>query len=475
MNLHLGKNLAISALSLSGAVLVFFGVFLGESFSASAAPATVPPKDLRYFAVTENQTPLKATLARLQEIARQANLQMASDRLLTDDDFERSVLVSLRRLNPEYEGKILSHPAGYSVQKTMGSEVVALFFIGFKADEVSRILSKYDGVYAQNLKASSRAPASETVGGSGDGAVASGDASYARQILGSFKGCAKGVVQGFNAVTVDPFISAGKSLKGLSEIGWSRYWENSKRDFASAVDAVRNYERTIAKGVSSYRDLSPEEKSAFNCSIAGGGGAGSLAAKAAQKVATRGVAIEAAVTTEAVATESAGSQTIRQPRRSVDAEIAPARNAAPAREAVPAAPYAVERPGVEGMVVREWDSVPPSKDFISLTPEEFMKIHGEFDPSKVIKAPEPKRPVSQLPAGGDGKWYRSIIDLGSGHTGPVSYRILEKKPSGKVVIEFENPLQRGRVERREVKPGELLRGLKEIDPPAVRPQFKDGL
>lgn len=439
---------------------------------SSASDVMKAPKGLRYFAVAKDPMPQAATLARLRELAKHSGLQVASDRLLTDDDFGRSILVSLRRLNPEYEGKILSHPGGFSVQKTMGSEVVALFFVGFKADEVTRVLQKYEGSYAQTAKSASRVPASETVGGGGESTASAEETSYARELLGSFKGCAKGLIQGFNAVTVDPFISAGKSLKGLSEIGWNQYWENSKKDFSSAVDAVRNYEKTIAKGVSNYRGLSVEEKSAFNCSIAGGGGAGGVATKAAQKIATRAVAIESvaveaaagdAVETVAVqaARRSANQRFVDRSRLNLEASEATAHLKPDVKtQAMPETPPNSTK--IDGLVVREWDPVPPSKDVIPVTPEEFLKIHGEFDPSKVKKTAQPLRPKSSLTVN-DGKWYRSIFDIGSGNVTSVNYRIVEKKASGKVVIEFQNPMQRGRLERREMMPGELRRGFRELE------------
>lgn len=474
----------ISTAALAATLGPLFCFFPAASYAAGVSSVMAAPAGLRYFAVAKDPIPQASTLARLRELAKHAGLHVVTDRLLTDDELDRTVLISLRRLNPEFEGKILSHPAGLSVQKTMGGEVVALFFIGFKADEVTRVLSKYEGAYASMASVSSRSPASETVGSAPAASASAEEKSYARELVGSFIGCGKGLIQGFNAVTVDPFISAGKSLKGLSEIGWNQYWENSKREFSQAVDAVRNYEKTIAKGVTGYRDMSVAEKSAFNCSLAGGGGAGGIAQKAAQKIATRAVAAEAvssaAATEAAVAEAITESTAVQAARRSANQRFVDRQRFSekpdPAAHLNPPKTPEVTKPAsanpaatdVDGLVVREWSPVPASKDIVPVTPEEFIKIHGDFDPSKVRRAPEPKRTAAPVKAG-DGKWYRSIFDVGNGNVTSVNYKILETKPSGKVVIEFENPMQRGRMERREMLPGELRRGLREIDPPSVPP------
>jgi hypothetical protein len=119
---------------------------------------------------------------------------------------------------------------------------------------------------------------------------------------------------------------------------------------------------------------------------------------------------------------------------------------------------------VDGLEVREVDGSAPD-DFVAIEPEEFFRLYGEFDPKKIIKAKDVPAPIVATPKADAKKWYRSIIGLGDGHFGSVEYTIIETKPSGKVVIQFENPLHRGQVERREMRPSELQRGLKELEAP----------
>ncbi|CAN5422699.1 hypothetical protein BH10BDE1_BH10BDE1_28490 [soil metagenome] len=119
---------------------------------------------------------------------------------------------------------------------------------------------------------------------------------------------------------------------------------------------------------------------------------------------------------------------------------------------------------VEGIEVREFDGSAPS-GFVPVSADEFIKIYGDVDPKKIIKAKEPTIKARKLPSAGANKWYRSILNLGDGHFDSVNYTIIETKPSGKVVIQFENPLHRGRIEKKEVMPLELQRGLKELDAP----------
>ncbi len=469
-------------------LVVAFTLFFEVVGLGSVAQAVTPKvrtdlSKLKYFGVAKNQIPTDSTLARFEELARISQVSVLGPRLMANDDFNRGILVSLRRLNPEFEGVPLKHPDGISVQMKMGQEHVALFFIGFAEADVTKIVAEFGRLYEP-----ARGPASEQVGGSGSGATASEvrEVSYARELFNSFKGCGAGLIKGFNAVTVDPFISAGKSLKGLSEIGWARYWENSKREFDQTVSAVRNYEDTIARGVANYKGLSVEEKSSVNCSLVGGGGGTGLATKAAQKIASRTV-----VASSEVAVASSGGSAARPAastesvyvqaaRRSAN-ERAAARNAAVVErvddvgDAIPFSETHVRPTSVEGMVVKEWNPVPASKDVIPVSIEDYIKINGNFDPTKVRKAPEPPKRREVAASAIENQWFRAVIDVGNGNFSPINYKVLKKKPSGKLLIEFENPLHRGRLEQREMRPGELSRGHRAIDPPLAKPPEGAGL
>ena len=471
-------------------LIVVFKMFFDVVGFGSVADAATPKfrtdlTKLNYFGVAQNQIPTESTRARFEELARISRVSVLGPRFMASDDFDRGIVVSLRRLNPEFEGVALKHPDGVSVQLKVGHEHVAFFFIGFAEADVTRIVAEFGRLYEPQ-----RGPASEQVGGGGGGAVSSDvrEVSYARELFDSFKGCGVGLVKGFNAVTVDPFISAGKSLKGLSEIGWVRYWENSKRDFDATVSAVRNYEQTIARGVSNYKGLSIEEKSSVNCSLVGGGGGTGLATKAAQKIASR----TAAVSSEVVATSSGSGGAIASPaartesvyaqaaRKSAN-ERAAARNAVVVErvddvgDAIPFSETPVRSATVEGMVVKEWNPVPASKDVIPVSIDDYIKINGNFDPTKVRKAPEPPKRREVAASAIENQWFRAVIDVGNGNFSAINYKVLKKKPSGKLLIEFENPLHRGRLEQREMRPGELSRGHRSIDPPGVKPPEGSGL
>ena len=147
------------------------------------------------------------------------------------------------------------------------------------------------------------------------------------------------------------------------------------------------------------------------------------------------------------------------------AKETPAMAAAKARAAQRAIDRSVavdSRVGIDGIQVREVDGSAP-EDFIPVTPDEFMKLYGELDPKKIIKAKDVLPQPVQAKKSDPRKWFRSIIDLGDGRFGSVNYTIIETKPSGKVVIKFENPLHRGQVETRELRPADLQRGLKELE------------
>lgn len=137
----------------------------------------------------------------------------------------------------------------------------------------------------------------------------------------------------------------------------------------------------------------------------------------------------------------------------------------------PVRPFApAPSPSIEGMAVKEWHEAPASPDVIGVSAEEYVAMHGQPDLSKVKKVWEPPTRPRTTPK--SDTWHRSLIDVGDGNSMTVVYRIIEKKRSGKVVIQFENPFHRGQVETREFTPAELRRGYKELAEP---PKKGEGL
>ncbi len=324
-------------------------------------------------------------------------------------------------------------------------------------------------------------PASEVVGDNGphlSSVDRQAGESYSAGLWRAFKGCGRGIVNYANGVLLYPiyvlnavkvYVVGGKKIDGAEYIRdpyasifenekrtyksafqqtWNEYWANEVKAAKTAAQAVANFEEIIAKSASSYAALSSEEKSVVNCALTSGLGTG-FALKAAQSVALR--------TSLAVGNSSRAQPLVNTPLIQAARERAASRHnqtnakrtgANSSNEAIP------------GLEVREIYYGP---DALPVSSSEMMKIYGEFDPTKVIKAKDvPTPPVTVA----TGKRYRAHLDVGDGRKMQVEFEIVSPVPQGGyVTIRFENPLHRGQITERRMRRGELeiSPGFRELD------------
>lgn len=404
----------------------------------------------------------------------------------------RFLLVDSRlRLNPEQTGKLQSHQEGFGVQLEVRGKPFALFFAGFEKEEVSSLIKRFQATYSIAASAgASRMPASEVMsaasGASTNAASSSSPAgSYGASLWRVFKGCGQSLVNTANTVILYPVYalnSAKVSLVGGKKIdsaeyardayaavfknekrtyksafsqSWDDFWANEVRAAKSAIQTVANFEEVIAKGVQQYSELSSEEKQVVNCSLAAGAGSG-FAVKAVANVALRTTAAATTQTQVASVAASKVEPLIQAP--AVQAAKARALERGRTQSGVNAS--APQAPAIKGLEVREFYADPNAFD---VPAADLMKIYGEFDPRKVVKAKEVPIPPAVAKTG---KRYRAHLDVGDGHKMPVEFEIVSPPtPRGFVTIRFENPLHRGLTTERSMRQSEieLSPGFKELE------------
>lgn len=409
----------------------------------------------------------------------------------------RFLLVDSRlRLNPDQTGKLQTHQDGFAVQLEVNGKPFALFFAGFEKDEVSSHIKKFQATYPNAASAgaantnvrSSRMPASEVMsaasGSSTNPATTSGQTGYyGASLWRVFKGCGQSLVNTANTVILYPVYalnSAKVSLVGGKKIdsaeyardayaavfknqkrnyksafsqSWDDFWANEARAAKSAIQTVANFEEVIAKGVQQYSELSAEEKQVVNCTLAAGGGSG-FAVKAVANVALRTTAATAGQIQSASAVAKV-EPLIQTPA----VQAARARALERSRTQSGFQTSTSQAPAIKGLEVRELYGDPNAFD---VPAADMMKIYGEFDPRKVVKAKEVPIPPAVAKTG---KRYRAHLDVGDGHKMPVEFEIVSSPtPRGFVTIRFENPLHRGVTTERSMRQSEieLSPGFKEL-------------
>lgn len=405
----------------------------------------------------------------------------------------RFLLVDSRlRLNPEQTGKLQTHQEGFGVQLEVRGKPFALFFAGFEKKEVSSLIKRFQATYSIATKEVrfSRMPASEVMSAASGSSKNAGSSrspagSYGASLWRVFKGCGQSLVNTANTVILYPVYalnSAKVSLVGGKKIdsaeyardayaavfknekrtyksafsqSWDDFWANEARAAKSAIQTVANFEEVIAKGVQQYSELSSEEKQVVNCSLAAGAGSG-FAVKAVANVALRTTAAATTQTQVASVAVSKVEPLIQTP--AVQAARARALERSGSQSGFRASPP--QAPAIKGLEVRELYADPNAFD---VPAADIMKIYGEFDPRKVIKAKDvPTPPVVAK----TGKRYRAHLDVGDGHKMPVEFEIVSPPtPRGFVTIRFENPLHRGLTTERSMRQSEieLSPGFRELE------------
>lgn len=408
------------------------------------------------------------------------------------------------KLNPEYLGRITRHSGGsYGIQLPTGSressQQVAIHISGVPQIEIEKAVEIYLKTY--NASSGGRGPASETVATS-SGAAASARAGVEEKLIGdqlwnSFRACGSGFVRGMNQILVYPvyaanaawvyvfgdalgvgkidpelyskdpvqavFASGKKRYKSAFTQSWEQYWAREKDAALALANGVKEYKTVLAKGYNGYVGMTAEEKSAFNCAVSSGLGAGALAKVATQvslKAAQAGVVAGEAAASAATATQTT-ARVVETPlvsavRRRIETRQSQSSSASTPRT------LTNQEPAIKGLEVREIVSAP---DAIDVPPDALMKIYGKFDPSKIKKSVEPPKPPP--PPMATGKRYSAILDVGDGRKMPVQFEVLTPPSArGYVQIRYENPLHRGQLTERSIRWGELeiSPGFRELTP-----------
>ncbi|MDZ4084879.1 MAG: hypothetical protein U1E10_18190, partial [Bdellovibrionales bacterium] len=222
--------------------------------------------------------------------------------LATDAKFDRSILLGSKRVSAELADKLFEVPGGVFATMSLDNKPASIVFIGFSVVEVKSLFKSFKETYTAQSSAptSGRAPAGEDVStgksNTGDLQKQSEDWQYTYALGRSFAKCGLGTIEGFNSVTIDPVVSAAKSVKYLVT--------NTKQWVLNSIDEVRRLKETLSnfdsfasKQWAGWKSKPPEEKSRFYCSFFGGGvGMKSLAMgteKLVASVATKGTASQA--------------------------------------------------------------------------------------------------------------------------------------------------------------------------------------
>ena len=240
---------------------------------------------------------LLAESAQLNFVAnpREVGHSVVYDLVLTDNSLKKSILISLNaRLSEENLNRYFQFERGILVHKKINGIQRALFFYGFKLDDVEEVLHGFTLRIANkdSISKSSRSTASEMIpsGPVREDSITSSQSQDLDYALGeSFKSCyLEGVPEGIYAATVKPFTMAWGSLKSLRRSP-SAWWNRSVDEWENFKERLEKFR--ISESFKSFNSLPPREKSKIACSIFGGiGGAGVLnkvAQKAVVEVSTR--------------------------------------------------------------------------------------------------------------------------------------------------------------------------------------------
>ncbi len=305
--------------------VLFIIFFLFGASRASAAKLTDKTKFLSAPSeITEVEKARFVTLAKHAKLSQQAEMQgtfypVSFELLATNANFDRSILLGSKRVSAELADKLFEVPGGVFATMSLESKPASIVFIGFSLVEVKSLFKTFKATYSAGSSTPKvdRAPAGEAVttgsSNTGDSQKQNENWEYTYALGRSFAKCGLGTVEGFNAVTVDPLVSAAKSVKYLVT--------NTKQWVLNSIDEVRRLKETLSnfdsfasKQWADWKRKPPEEKSRFYCSFFGGG-----------------VGMKTLVTgTEKFVASAATKVTAPQPRTGTTAE-----SAAPAAKEIP--------------------------------------------------------------------------------------------------------------------------------------------
>jgi hypothetical protein len=260
------------------------------------------------FSVATNATPLSyQTFLRFSQLSQMVKLNSVFQPpvvgyptnfqiVATSDQLDKTILFSTQLPSTSDRiSKISKHPRGYYVQLDLGSQRGSAFFIGFKKNEIEDALKLFQKIYSIDRRPSSSEFASEEPN---QGNKSTSDLSrYAYAFSEGTKQCVLGAVDGINAILVDPFVMAGRSIKAAINDP-KQYWENSVEQWENLKKFFKNdFEDWLKGKYTNFRSMSQPEKNRVFCEFLGGIGAGSAVAKMTRKV--TGAAIAAAEASEA--------------------------------------------------------------------------------------------------------------------------------------------------------------------------------
>lgn len=284
-------------------LLLFCASLLNAHSSLGSSSAKPFPTTMKYFAERIQYELSEQTQVRLDTIAASTGLTLYKqkrsrrlDAILSNSDVSKAVLVSVnRRVNPEYLNKILQHPDGYLLHTTIGQQQVALFFYGFRINEVrttTRLRDRnaslsWPSLLINEAHASSESvPPHPTAVKSSSAKTLAHDTSPLHQILlgDGTPSCGNGIRQGFIDASWAPILAVkdgGTSLYSLvdSPRAW---WQRSIDDLKKIRAALSNFSEVFKREYAAFLEKTKDEKDDVICKMLGPGIVTGVIAKAAK-------------------------------------------------------------------------------------------------------------------------------------------------------------------------------------------------
>ncbi|MBK7891261.1 MAG: hypothetical protein IPJ84_10565 [Bdellovibrionales bacterium] len=261
------------------------------------------PTTMKYFVESIQYELSEQTQVRLDTIAASTGLTLYKqkrsrrlDAILSNSDVSKAILVSVnRRVNPEYLNKILQHPDGYLIHTTIGQQQVALFFYGFRINEVrttTRLRYRNASLSWRSLlideahASSESIPTHPTAVKSSSAKTLAHDTSPLHQILlgDGTPSCGNGIRQGFIDASWAPILAVkdgGTSLYSLvdSPRAW---WQRSIDDLKKISAALSNFSEVFKREYAAFLGKTQDEKDDVICKMLGPGIVTGVIAKAAK-------------------------------------------------------------------------------------------------------------------------------------------------------------------------------------------------
>lgn len=278
---------------MSSAIRVLF--ILVSLFSVVAASTSHEPykvvEKIPKGAVFVSREPVSMSLLlKFGALAELANLPYVSetrklwptvfDLMAASAKLDKVILLGTHRISDDFSERIYKVSKVIYAPITMESHPVSLIFVGFSANEVQNIFLKYKKIYP------GRKPASETkvsVPTTQTKSVSPNLAWEYTYALGEvFEGCVFGIIDGFNAITVEPlkeFVLGSYSFVRDP----NAFIEVSAEQAEAIKKNVVHFDKFARSYWDDWEEKTPQQKSHFYCSFYGGFGASKVLAKGVQQ------------------------------------------------------------------------------------------------------------------------------------------------------------------------------------------------